>query len=130
MAAETRLGRWPRTVEEVLAEAPEIERDTWARVPGRRDALIDGVVLHAETRDLEIPSLTEAMVREGKEVLRLLLQNYELTNGRKASSLKDLDSFPHRPIAPPPRHGTRWGIDPATGEPEVVPDFADPRARR
>ncbi len=121
---------WPSTVDEVLAEAPEPERLTWDSLPRRRAAVAEGVLLHPDTRDIEIPSLTARLEKEGLEDLRLLLRHFELTNGRKAASLADLDSFSHRPVAPPPRHGTRRGLNPATGEPEVVPDLADPRSRR
>lgn len=129
-AAEERLGRWPGSVEEVLDEAPEAERAAWEAFPARREALVAGLRLHPATRDVEIEGLTAALVAEGTESLRLLLRHHELTQGRPARTLADLDSFGHRPVPPPPRHGTRWDLDPATGEPVVVPDPGDPRLRR
>ncbi|NUN53531.1 MAG: hypothetical protein HUU06_12185, partial [Planctomycetaceae bacterium] len=128
-AAEQRLGRWPSSLEEVLAEAPPAERESWERNPARRAALAEGVEVLPATRDVVIGTLAEWQDAQTREFLRLLCRHHELTTGRKPASLRDLDAFPHRPVPPPARHGTRWELDPATGEPEVVNDMADPRLR-
>ena len=128
-AAEERTGAWPATVEAILAEAPAAERASWEGNPARRAGLVAGLTVQAATRDLWIPSLAEWLDEQGKAEIRLLVRHYELTEGRKPRSFKDLDAFPPPPVAPPARHGTRWELDPATGEPEVLPDLADPRIR-
>jgi hypothetical protein len=129
-AAEGRLGRWPRTLDEALAEAPEAAAAELRDRPELREALLEGVVLHPSTRDVEIPSLTEARVSEGLERLRFLARAFENSQGRRARSFRELQATSPTPIPPAPLHGTRWEVDPATGEPAVVPDLADPRLRR
>ncbi len=125
-AAELKLGRWPRTWEEAFTEAPgPVAADLRAR-PVRKAFLLDSVRLLPDTRDIEIPSLTQRRLDEGKRYLLQVVRSYEAANGRNPRSMGELASVGGRDIPPPPRNGTRWDLDPSTGEPVVVPDQADP----
>jgi hypothetical protein len=130
LAAEERLGRWPRDVEEVLAEAPAAVKDELRRHDAKRTALLDGVRVLPDTRDVAIDALTEKQVRDAAADLVQGIRVFEAEKGRKPRDLRDLEEGLRTRIPAPPRHGTRWGLDPATGEPKVLPDPADPRVRR
>lgn len=129
-AAEGRLGEWPRALDEVLAEAPPAVAEALRSRQELRGDLLREVVLLPRTRDMEIPSLTKHDREKGLEALRLLVNRFETEKGRRPAALGDLQSVSPVAIAPPPRHGTKWGLDPATGEPCVVPDQGDPRLTR
>jgi hypothetical protein len=130
LAAEERLGRWPRTLEEVLAEAPPAAADDLRRRPVRRAAVLAGVRLLPDTRDIAIDTLTARQVEEARADLLQRARAFEASRRRRPRDLRELELESGRPVPPPPRHGTRWDLDPATGEPRVVPDPADPRVRR
>jgi len=130
LAAEKRLDRWPATIEEILASAPPATAEELRQRPDRRAALVDGVVLRATTRDVEVPSLTAAREDEARAELRQLARSFEAEKGRRPGNLREIeDSFGAR-YPRPPRHGTRWEFDPVTGEPAVVFDLSDPRLKR
>jgi hypothetical protein len=126
-AAEARGGRWPRALDEVLAEAPADLVEALRTRPALRDDLVRDVVLRPDMRDIEIPSLVERDEAAGKEQIRMLQRRYETEHKRPARSPDDLWSMAGHALPPPPRHGTKWDLDPATGEPLVAPDLADPR---
>jgi hypothetical protein len=130
VAAEGRLGRRPVTWEEVLAEAPGPTADDLRGRPVRRAALLDGVLLLPDTRDVEIPSLTKRQIEDATADLRQVARSFEAAKGRRPRTIQELEAFAGRRIPPPPRHGTRWDFDPGTGEPVVLPDPADPRFHR
>jgi hypothetical protein len=129
LAAEERLGRWPGNLDEVLAAAPPAVADELRRVPDRRRDLLDGVRVLPDTRDLAIDTLTEKQVRDGMSGLVQAIRAFEAARGRRPKDLRDLENGIGTRFSPPPRHGTRWALDPGTAAPSIVPDPSDPRVK-
>ncbi len=129
-AAEERADRWPETVGEVLEAAPAAVREFLDRFPDKKAALVDGVRLIPETRDIRIPALAERMVAGGREEIRQTALAWRAAHGSLPADLRALELALGRQFPPPPFHGTRWALDPGTGEPSVVIDAVDPRVGR
>jgi hypothetical protein len=121
-AAEGTLGRWPATIDELIAAAPAATAADLARRPDRRAAFTDGVVLRGVTRDVEIPSLTERHRAAIEAEIREAVRCYEAEMGRRPPNLRDLELAYGRSFPAPLNVGTRWELDPQTAEPRVAFD--------
>jgi len=133
--AEARLGRWPRDAGEVLAEAGAADRERFRGGAGGKDRpmiedFLEGVEVHPERREVEVPALTALLLADAQEGVRNLVRRYEAKNGRPPAGVADLAEILGRPLPPPPRNGTKWEISRPGGEVRVVPDPEDPRLRR
>ena len=121
------LGRWPSSIGEVLDRAPAPTREFLARNPDRRAALVDGVRLLPKTRDIQIPPLAERLEAATRAEILQAVRAFEAENGRPPRDLRELETACARSFPPPPCNGTRWRLDPSTGEPSVAADMVDPR---
>ena len=127
IASGRRHRDWPTDIDQVLAEAPAPTRDALAANPALRAALVDGVVLHATTRDIQIPSLLARMEDLGRAEILAAARAFEAETGRRPADLRELEKHAGRGFLPPPANGTRWVLDPVTGVPKVGVDVLDPR---
>lgn len=128
--AERALGSFPKTLNEVLAHAPESERAALRSDRARYEAVAVGAVVRHEARQVEIPELADRIETEGRNRIRLLAREFEAKRGRPPLTLAEIEQECRARILPPPRHGTKWTFDAAAGEARAVDDPSDPRLHR
>ena len=127
--AEKALGRFPATLNEALAHAPESERALLRADRGRYDAVVEGAEVRPAFRQVEIPRLSARLEEEARERVRLLAREFEAKRGRPPLTLAEIEQECRARVAPPPRHGTKWAFDAAEGTVRAVDDPHDPRLR-
>jgi len=130
LEAEEALGRFPETLNEVLAHGPEAERAALRADRDRYAALTEGAVVRPGGRQVEIPAFSDRLVGEARERVRLLAREFEAKRGRPPLTLAEIEEECGARIGPPPRHGTKWAFDAAAGEVRAIDDPADPRLSR
>ncbi len=125
-AAETRLGRFPETVRDLLPEAGAATADRFRLQPELLTAFLEGVSVVPEAREVRVAARVKRLESEGVERVREWCRLHEGKQGRPPASLEDLRSLEGFWLPPAPRHGTRWKVDP-DGEPGVEDWPEDPR---
>jgi hypothetical protein len=118
---------FPPDAAAAAAEASPAVRRLLESFPAVQDDLFRDVLFEPATRDVAIPRLRVLDEGAGRERMVQACRQFEARYGSRPTEASELAPFFLRGLPRPPRHGTKWGLDPATGEPRIEEDAADPR---